>query len=70
MFVATMTGPYIQNKGMPVYLDGFAYAGLFNIQTVEKEWPATAGLEHDEKPLFELLEISSCYPEKKSESQD
>jgi hypothetical protein len=40
---------------MPVYVDGYAYAGLFNIQVVEKVWPATAGLVNDQKKLFEIL---------------
>ena len=62
MFVATLTQPYTHNKGMPVYLDGYAYAGIFNVQLVQKEWPATAGLIDDEKPLFDLLEVSSKLP--------
>lgn len=47
MFIATLTAPYTHNQGMPVYIDGYAYAGIFNIQTIEKEWPATAGLVND-----------------------
>jgi len=31
MFVATLTGPYTKNKGLPVYVDGYAYAGILNI---------------------------------------
>lgn len=30
--------------GVPLYLDGYAYAGVINIQTVTQTWPATAGI--------------------------
>ena len=44
MFVAPLTGPYTTYQGLPVYADGYSYLGLVNIQVVEEEWPATAGL--------------------------
>ena len=47
MFVATLVAPYNKNKGMPVYIDGYAYAGIMNIQEIEKVWPATAGIIND-----------------------
>ena len=59
MFVATLTGPYTMNDGMPVYVDGYAYAGIINVQVVEKQWPATAGLENIEMTPFQILEESS-----------
>jgi hypothetical protein len=31
MFVATLTGPYTQHNGMPVYVDGYAYTGIINV---------------------------------------
>jgi hypothetical protein len=54
MFVATIYDAYhVENfrndRDFPVYLDGFAYAGILNLQTVSKKWPATASsatLEH------------------------
>ena len=59
MFVATLAGPYTTHKNMPVYLDGYAYAGILNIQETEKVWPATAGLAKHDLDLFEILEKSS-----------
>lgn len=29
---------------VPIYLDGFAYAGIVNLQDINQKWPATAGL--------------------------
>ncbi len=46
---------------MPVYVDAYAYTGIFNIQVTEKAWPATAGLENDVLAPFEVLERSSNY---------
>lgn len=59
MFVATLTSPYTTNKGLPLYPDGYAYAGILNIQVVEKQWPATAGLVASELSPLEMLQISS-----------
>ena len=30
--------------GVSVYLDGYAYAGIINIQTIAQTWPATVGI--------------------------
>ena len=62
MFVATLTGPYTTYQGLPVYADGYSYLGLVNIQVVEEEWPATAGLVQRTQILpMEILERSSNY---------
>jgi hypothetical protein len=31
MFIAALNGPYTTFRGMPVYADGYAYAGLINM---------------------------------------
>lgn len=36
MFVATLTRPYTYHQGMPVYVDGYAYTGILNVQVTEK----------------------------------
>jgi hypothetical protein len=65
MFVATLTGPYTQHNGMPVYVDGYAYTGIINVQNTERDWPATAGLvEKTELTPFEILEASSMIRDK------
>jgi hypothetical protein len=62
MFIAPLTGPYTTYQGLPVYADGYAYLGLVNIQVVEEEWPATAGLVPRTQLLpMEVLEKSSRY---------
>lgn len=62
MFVAALTGPYCHHKGMPVYIDGYAYTGIVNVQNTEKDWPATAGLvDKTEMTPFEILEVSSQF---------
>jgi len=63
MFVAPLVGPYSHHEGLPLYLDGYAYAGLVNFQTVQKEWPATAELVDDDPLVFESFEKSSSIPE-------
>jgi hypothetical protein len=47
VFVAPLTAPYICKDSNPVYLDGYAYAGILDIQTISQVWPATAGLRDD-----------------------
>jgi hypothetical protein len=60
MFVSPLMGPYTHHQGMPVYIDGYAYTGIINVQVTEKEWPATAGLvEKTQLTPYEILEISS-----------
>lgn len=61
MFVATLTGPYTEHNGLPVYADPYAYVGIFNIQTTEKQWPATAGLVDDTITPYSVLERSSQF---------
>jgi hypothetical protein len=62
MFVAPITGPYTTYKGLPVYADGYSYLGLVDIQVVEEEWPATAGLvERTQLLPMEVLERTSRY---------
>ena len=34
MFVATLTAPYTQHNGMPVYVDGYAFTGILNVQVI------------------------------------
>ncbi len=38
----------------PLYLDGFAYAGLLQLQTVDPNWPQTAGIS------LERLGVRDC----------
>jgi len=45
IFVSILTQPYTTSAhGYPVYLDGFAFAGLVSLQNSVPSWPATAGL--------------------------
>ena len=60
MFAAVLASPYtINSNGNPVYLDGFAFAGLVSLQTVSSTWPATAGLEDDECTILQAFERST-----------
>lgn len=60
IFVSVLTQPYATNSnGCPVYLDGFAFAGLMNLQTIEQKWPATAGLEDDKIHVLGAFEKST-----------
>ncbi len=59
MLLTTLTGPYSQHRGYPVYADAYAFCGIFNIQSTEHQWPATAGLEDDTLSPFEVLERSA-----------
>ena len=68
MFLTMLTSPYTSNKEMPVYLDGYAYAGIFNIQEVERVWPATAGIVDDRLKIFEVLELTGKEKPKEVES--
>jgi hypothetical protein len=62
MFIAPLVGPYTVYQGLPVYLDAYAYLGIVNVQVVEEEWPATAGLvERTQLLPTEVLEKSSTY---------
>jgi hypothetical protein len=60
MFASVLASPYtINSNGNPVYLDGFAFAGLVSLQTVSSTWPATAGLEDDECTILQAFERST-----------
>ena len=59
VFVSVLTNPYSEFKGMPVYVDAYAYTGVFNIQVTEKQWPATAGLVDDQLMPYQVLERSA-----------
>ena len=62
MMAAILTAPYTSNSnGCPVYLDGFSFSGLVSLQTVEKKWPATAGLECHEPTILEAMATSTYY---------
>ena len=60
MFVATIQGPYhtqldADDREIPVYHDGFSYAGIVNIQNIEQAWPATAGIGHQQHGILDSL---------------
>ena len=39
----------------PLYLDGFAYAGLLQLQTVDPDWPQTAGINPERLGVRDCL---------------
>lgn len=58
MLLAQMEQPYHLEKdldvagakledGVGVYLDGFAYAGILNLQSQVQKWPQTTGISHN-----------------------
>ena len=60
MFVAILTQPYIHSsQNYPAFLDGFAFSGLVNIQTRDKLWPETAGLEETTPSVMSALNDST-----------
>jgi hypothetical protein len=70
MFMAILTQPYhretdidlpepTQDGGIPVYLDGFAYAGILNMQDVIQQWPATTGIGVKRHSILNALETQS-----------
>ena len=62
MFVCITTQPYTCNEhGLPVYLDGFSYAGLVSLQNAVPEWPATAGLVKDAHTVLGAFNTSTYY---------
>jgi hypothetical protein len=50
----------VKNKeledGVPVYLDGFAYAGILNLQGIVQQWPATTGIGEDNHTILSAFE--------------
>jgi len=60
MFLATLNNPYHHEKmpdgrQLPVFLDGFAYSGILNLQTVKQKWPATAGRGFEQHTILSSL---------------
>lgn len=59
-FMGLLTQPYAKSPvGHPVYLDGFDFTGLFSMQTTDKTWPATAGLEDQTISILQALHTST-----------
>ena len=57
MMVAELDKPYMTTgSGVPCYLDGFAYAGILQLQNVEKVWPQTAGHDLRTVKIFDSLQ--------------
>ena len=67
MFLSTISQPYHREQyldidgndlegGVPVYLDGFAFSGVLNIQLNIEGWPATAGIGGAEHTVLGSLE--------------
>ena len=48
-----------QDGGVPVYLDGFAYAGILNLQTCIQNWPATAGIGAKQHSILGALKLQA-----------
>jgi len=72
LFLAPLGGPYLQKSGVPVYLDGYAYAGIVDIQQVAPTWPATASLVDDSTQVMEAFQKSAEFtpePEPVEESK-
>ena len=42
--------------GVPVYLDGFAYAGILNLQGIVQQWPQTAGIGNEKHTILSAFE--------------
>jgi hypothetical protein len=57
MFVGILSEPYHVEPAteLPLYLDGFAYAGIYNLQSIKQVWPATAGLSYRKYRALESL---------------
>ena len=57
MLVSQLEKPYMETgAGLPVYLDGLAYAGLVQLQEVISEWPNTVGKGVEQKRVFESMQ--------------
>ena len=70
MFLASLEQPYHKENqldipgrdlegGVAVYLDGYAYAGIINIQTIAQTWPATVGIGLKSHKAIEALHLQS-----------
>lgn len=71
MFLALIYRPYHHEDmmnipghdlegGVPVYLDGLAYTGIMNIQTVIQKWPGTAGIDFNDNSALKALKQQSA----------
>lgn len=59
MLVMQLTNNYMEtyNTQYPVFLDGFAFTGLAQLQEVIEEWPATSGQNKTcQKKVFESMQ--------------
>ena len=45
--------------GVPLYHDGFAYAGILNIQDMQQQWPETSGIGNKQHTALESLTLQS-----------
>jgi hypothetical protein len=81
MFMATLFQPYHREKnidlpeaeqdgGVPVYLDGFAYSGILNLQDDKQDWPATAGIGVKKHTILGALQIQSTEIPREEEEVD
>ena len=53
MLVTPIEKPYMHSaEDYPCYLDGFAYAGLVQLQQVQQNWPQTVANSAQEKTVF------------------
>ena len=60
IFVAVLVGPYMNgNNDVPVYLDGLAYCGLVNLQSVEAVCPETALGTNEQLKVTESIKKST-----------
>jgi hypothetical protein len=71
MFLALIEKPYHYENlmdipgaqaenGVPLYLDGYAYNGVVNLQNRVQKWPATAGIGYDEISALDALKAQSA----------
>lgn len=80
MFLAPMYRPYhiekeIEIEGgkdfdeqVPIYHDGFAFAGILNLQDCVQEWPATAGIGIKKHGVVDSL-VHQSTPEDNQEEE-
>lgn len=60
IFVTLLSNPYVKTSNeIPVYLDGYAFCGLVNLQTVEPVWPATAANKNEQLSVLESIAKST-----------
>ena len=60
LMICALTGPYVtSSSGIPCFLDGYAFCGLVNMQTVNETWPATAGANSEKLTVLEAMDLST-----------